>query len=542
MNTTIEWVAVLPLLIVLGAGVLATLVEAFVPRRARRAVQVTISMLALAAALVVVVWRWTATQTGDQPGATALSLTSTEFLGQPIPYYGLVEDALSLVGQAVILVGALLAFLIIADRTETREGSFVASAATRPGSAEERESIQAGREHTEVFPLALFATGGMMAFTSASDLLTLFIALEVLSLPLYVLTAMARRRRLLSQEAAVKYFLLGAFSSAIFLMGAAFIYGGTGAISYYEILISEEVQSQLVGSQSSLLTVGVIMLIIGLLFKVGAAPFHMWTPDVYQGAPTPITGFMAAGTKAAAFVALARVMLMIVPGVYDNIEIFLWIVVIATIIVGTVMGLVQTDIKRLLAYSSIAHAGFILIAIVAIRPGADTNMLGQAVAAILFYLLAYGIATVGAFGIVTLVRERDADGNLLGEATKLDSWKGLGRRSPLLATSMTVFLLSFAGIPLTGGFIGKFEVFRAGIGAGGTVLVVIAVIASVATAAFYFRIIANMFFKEPEGDSTAVVASEGYSIVAIVLAVIGTLALGIVPGPIFDFILGSFVV
>lgn len=552
LEFSIEWVAVLPLLIVLGAAVLGTLIEAFVPHRARRPVQIGLSMLALASALVAVVWRWTELQVSGA-GGTALSASvlpshpmagipgsGFETLPQSLYSVGLVEDNISLIGQTVILASALLAFLIMADRTETREGAFAASAATRPGSPDEREMTKAGRQQTEIFPLALFATGGMMAFTSAMDLLTLFIALEVLSLPLYVLSATARRKRLLAQEAALKYFILGAFSSAIFLMGAALFYGATGTLNLTGAFLRAEFGPA--GDFSVMLAVAGIMMLVGLLFKVGAVPFHSWTPDVYQGAPTPITGFMAAGTKAAAFLAMARVFYWVAVLVHDSLNVFLWIVIIATILVGTVMGLIQTDIKRLLAYSSIAHAGFILIAINAINnPEGSAQVTEQSIAAIMFYLLAYGIGTVGAFGIVTLVRERDAHGNILGEATKLSSWAGLGKRSPLLAASMTVFLLSFAGIPLTGGFIGKFRVFQAGLNTGQAVLVVIAVLASAATAVFYFRLVQLMYFREPDTDSAVVIESEGMSIVAIVIALIGTIALGVLPGPVLDFIIGSFV-
>lgn len=552
LEFSIEWVAVLPLLIVLGAAVLGTLIEAFVPHRARRPVQIGLSMLALGSALVAVVWRWTVLQVSGE-GVTALSASvlpghpmagipgsGFETLPQVYLSVGLVEDNISLIGQTVILASALLAFLIMADRTETGEGAFAASAATRPGSPDEREMTKAGRQQTEIFPLALFATGGMMAFTSALDLLTLFIALEVLSLPLYVLSATARRKRLLAQEAALKYFILGAFSSAIFLMGAALFYGATGTLNLAGAFWRAEFGPA--GDFSVMLAVAGIMMLVGLLFKVGAVPFHSWTPDVYQGAPTPITGFMAAGTKAAAFLAMARVFFWVALLVHDSLNVFLWIVIIATILVGTVMGLIQTDIKRLLAYSSIAHAGFILIAINAINnPEGSAQVTEQSIAAIMFYLLAYGIATVGAFGIVTLVRERDAHGNILGEATKLSSWAGLGKRSPLLAASMTVFLLSFAGIPLTGGFIGKFRVFQAGLNTGQAVLVVIAVLASAATAVFYFRLVQLMYFREPDTDSAVVIESEGMSIVAIAIALIGTIALGVLPGPVLDFIIGSFV-
>ncbi|WP_124055282.1 NADH-quinone oxidoreductase subunit NuoN [Arcanobacterium ihumii] len=535
MNTTvIQWVAVVPLLIVLGTAVLSTLFEAFVPRGARRPVQIVTTLLALAAALVAVVWRWTELHTDKGLATNPLSAVQSAhgFTG-----ISLVEDGFSLIGQGIILISSLLAFLVIADRTQTREGAFAASAATRPGSAEERESANAGREQTEVFPLALFAVGGMMAFTSSFDFLTLFIALEVLSLPLYVLSATARRRRLLSQEAAMKYFLLGAFSSAIFLMGAAFIYGATGTLVFNEVL-QLSIQGQNV--QTSVLVMGVAMVVIGLLFKVGAAPFHSWTPDVYQGAPTPITGFMAAGTKAAAFVALLRVMLYVAATSAAALNVFMWIVIIATIVVGTVLGLVQTDIKRLLAYSSIAHAGFILIAVNAIRTmDMDPKQYSQTMSSVLFYLLAYGVATVGAFAIVTLVRDRDVEGKILGEATKLEKWAGLGKRSPFLASAMLVFLLSFAGIPLTGGFIGKFEVFRSGIAAGETILVVIAVLASAATAFFYFRLVQLMFFTEPAED-VEVVQSEGMTVVAIVVALVLTIALGLLPGSVLDLMQGSF--
>lgn len=532
MNLHFEWVAILPLLIVLGAAVIGVLFESFLPRGARRPAQIGLSLLALAAALIVVVWRWTQSEALAIGYGTPLSQVS----GAPYGGVSFLEDGIALTAQVVILACALIAFLVIADRSETREGAFAASAATRPGSAEERESTVAGREQTEIFPLALFATGGMMAFVSAFDLLTLFIALEVLSLPLYVLSATARRRRLLSQEAAMKYFLLGAFSSAIFLMGAAFIYGATGTLSFAGITT---VAYQGVGTEL-FLVVGAIMLVIGLLFKVGAAPFHSWTPDVYQGAPTPITGFMAAGTKAAAFVAMGRVFLYVVDTVHASLNVFMWIVIILTIVVGTVMGLVQTDIKRLLAYSSVAHAGFILIAINAIKLDNGVEPMGQVFSGLMFYLLAYGIATVGAFGIITLIHDLDREGNVLGEATKLSSWAGLGKRSPFLAASMLVFLLSFAGIPLTSGFIGKFEVFRSGIASGQVVLVVLAVLASVATAFFYFRLVQLMFFTEPEGERIAILHSEGLTVVTVILAAIATIALGVFPGPVLDFFIGTF--
>ena len=522
----IAWAALTPLLVVLGSAVVGVLFEAFLPRSARRGVQIVLSFAAVAGALGAVVWRLVHVR-GAGPrfvavaGGSSSEVSKAAGKGTPPLIGTFVEDAPALVFQTVILVCALVALFVIADRTVSREGSFAASAATQPGSLEEREATAAGLEQTEVFPLALFAVGGMLAFTSAGDLLTLFIALEVLSLPLYVLCATARRRRALSQEAAMKYFLLGAFSSAFFLMGVALLYGYAGSLNYVAIataLIN-------VTGMDYLLVAGVVLVLVGLLFKVGAAPFHSWTPDAYQGAPTPITGFMAAGTKIAAFAAMLRFLYIVGRGVEWEITPALWTIVIVTMLVGTVGGIVQSDVKRMLAYSSIAHAGFVLIGVSAFH--------SAAIEAVAFYLLAYGLASVGAFGVVALVRERAGGAGIVGEATALDRWRGLGRKDPFLAGAMAIFLL--AGIPLTGGFIGKFQVFAAGVEGGLAVLVVLAVLASAATAFFYFRLILMMFFQEPD-DYAVPVASEGYSAVAIGVCAVGTLLLGIVPGPLMNFL------
>ena len=516
-SPVIDWAALTPILIVLGAAVLGVIVEAFVPRNARRGVQVTLTMLAIASSLVSAVWRATVVASS---GPTSIAQSPT---GDGVGIGTFVEDGVGIAFQLIILTCAFFAVLVIADRTQTGEGSFAASAATQPGSRDERDATAAGLQQTEVFPLVLFSLGGMLTFSSAGDLLTLFIALEVLSLPLYVLAATARRRRALSQEAAMKYFLLGAFSSAFFLMGSALLYGFAGTVTFRGIV--PRIASAT--GMDMLLIAGVVLVLVGLLFKVGAVPFHSWTPDTYQGAPTPITGYMAAGTKIAAFAAMLRFLYLIGGGIEWELSPVLWTIIILTMFVGTVVGLVQSDIKRLLAYSSIAHAGFILIAV--------SSFSQRGISATAFHLLAYGIATVGAFGIVTLVREKDKSGNILGEATALAKWQGLGRTNPLLAVCMTIFLLSFAGIPLTGGFMGKFAAFSAGLANGGTVLVVLAVLASAATAFFYFRIIVAMFFRDP-AEGTATVASEGFSIVAVVTCAIATLVLGLFPQPIFNFL------
>ncbi len=503
----IDWAALTPVLIVLGAGLLGVLVAGFVPRRARRGVQVALAALATAAALVAVVWRWTVVQ-AEGP---------REIVGG-----ALVEDGPALLAQGIIALVALVGLLVVADRSEWGEDAFAAQAATRPGSPDEDEAQRAGMSQTEVFPLVLFSTGGMLLFPAAGDLVMMFIALEVLSLPLYLLSGMARRRRLLSQEAALKYFVLGAFSSAFFLMGAALLYGFSGSVRLSELATAVPATA----GMDSLLLAGSVLLVIGLLFKVGAVPFHTWTPDVYQGAPTPVTGFMAAATKVAAFGALLRFAYVVVPGLGWDLEPLLWGIAVLTMGVGTVVAIVQTDVKRMLAYSSIAHAGFVLVGVIA--------LVQDGIGSVLFYLLAYGLATVGAFAVVTLVRERDAAGTVTGEALHLSQWAGLGRRSPALALAMTLFLLSFAGIPLTGGFIGKFAVFAAGVEGGATVLVVLAVLASAAAAFFYIRLVVLMFFTEPDGERTAVVKSEGLTSVAVAACALGTVLLGVVPGPVLD--------
>ncbi|OKL53871.1 NADH-quinone oxidoreductase subunit N [Bowdeniella nasicola] len=500
----IAWGALTPILIVFGAAVIGVLVEAFVPRGPRRTIQCVIALFAVAVALVAVVWRWT----------IAAHFGSTSVLNGSLQ-----EDPFSLGAQGILLVVTLFALLMIADRTSLGDGAFAASGATRPGSVEEEDYTRAGFAQTEVFPLMLFSLGGMLVFPATADMVTLFIALEVLSLPLYILCGLARRRRLLSQEASLKYFLLGAFSSAFMLFGIALVYGFSGSFRFAEI--AEAVV--LVAGKDTLLLAGCVLILVGLLFKVGAAPFHTWTPDVYQGAPTPITGFMAASTKLAAFAALLRFWYTIAYQMQWDLNGPMLGAAVLTMLIGTVLGIVQNDIKRMLAYSSIAHVGFLLLGVVSLTQ--------QALGGTLFYLLAYGLATVGAFGIVSLVREVDSDGNITSEATSLEQWAGLGKRHPLLAAAMVIFLLSFAGIPLTSGFIGKFVVFSAAVSGGLAWAVVIAVIASAATAFFYVRLIVLMYLTDAKDERTVAVDTEGPTSIAIALCAAATFVLGIVPGP-----------
>ncbi|WP_455361281.1 NADH-quinone oxidoreductase subunit NuoN [Streptomyces sp. SYSU K21746] len=510
----IEYAQLAPMLIVVGAAVLGVLVEAVVPRKARYYVQVFLSVVALAAAFAAVV--------GLAAGGYGTSKAQIAAMG------AIAVDGPALFLQGTILLASLVAVFTFAERRldpvahGKRVDSFAAQAASVPGSDSEKAAVRAGFTTTEVFPLALFAIAGMLVFPAANDLLTLFIALEVFSLPLYLLCAVARRQRLMSQEAAVKYFLLGAFSSAFLLFGIALLYGYAGSVSYARIADVvdgnlTQIDPALAGTMGNdaLLLIGGAMILTGLLFKVGAVPFHMWTPDVYQGAPTPVTGFMAAATKVAAFGALLRLLYVVLPGLRWDWRPVMWGVAIVTMLAGAVIAITQTDVKRLLAYSSIAHAGFILAGVIATTP--------DGISSVLFYLAAYSFVTIGAFAVVTLVRDAG------GEATHLSKWAGLGRRSPLVAAVFAIFLLAFAGIPLTSGFSGKFAVFKAAAEGGAGALVVVGVISSAIAAFFYIRVIVLMFFSEPKADGPTVAVPSPLTISAIGVGVAVTLVLGVAP-------------
>jgi len=519
---TIEWAGLTPVLIILGAGVLGVLVEAFAPRAARPGVQSCLAVLAVLGSGVAVTTRWT--QVWAQAAGSQTGVAEPQAVGRVL-VTGFNEDPFSVSAQGIMLVIGLLSVLVMADRTTAGDGSFAAQAADRPGSAEESESLLHGWTTTEVFPLMLFSLAGMMLFPMAAGFISLFVVLELVSLPLYIMAATARHRRLLSQEAALKYFVLGAFSSAFLLLGSAFLYGVSGSVSYSEVATSLAAGGVL--DMDWLGLAGVALVTVGLLFKTAAAPCPAGRPGVSQGAPTPVTGFMAAGVKATAFLALVR-FYYIVGGSYGwDMAPFLWTVAIVTMVVGTVVGVVQTDVKRMLAYSAIAHAGYMLIGIIALsRVG---------ISALLLYALAYGAATVGAFGVVALVRTGH-NGAAGAEANDLTAFTGLGRRNPWLAGAMTVFLLSFAGVPLTAGFIAKFDLFAAGINGGAAWLVIVAVVSSAITAFFYMRLVVLMFFREPQDDGVVVVESMGPSAVAIGLAIIVTAALGVVPQPVAELL------
>ncbi len=491
---TIDYGAIAPILIVAAAAVIGVLVEAFAPRGARRPLQLILVFGSLIAAFVEVVVHAGVRQL-DGGGSVAL-------------------DGPGLVLQGAVLLISIVGAMLMAERQVDPAGdAFAARASTLPGSDDERQFSSRGFLQTEIWPLMLFAVTGMLLFPIANDLLMLFVALEVMSLPLYLLVGMARRRRLLSQEAALKYFVLGSFSSAFFLFGSALLYGYSGSINFGKIAAAISGNP----GQNMLILVGVGMVAVGLLFKIGAAPFHQWTPDVYQGAPTPVTAFMAAAVKVAAFGAILRVFYVIFGGLRWDWQPMLWVIAILTMLIGAIVAVTQTDVKRMLAYSSIAQAGFILLGVIAANPAGLRGAI--------FYLVAYAFTTLGTFAVVTLVRDST------GEATHLSKWAGLAKTSPLTATVFAIFLLSLAGIPLTSGFIGKFAVFTAAIEAGATPLVIVALFASLIAAFVYGRVIVLMFFADPPADPPSVVVPSVFTTLAVAISVAVTLVLGIIPQP-----------
>ena len=366
----------------------------------------------------------------------------------------------------------------------------------------------------EFAPLLLFATSGMTMIVAAADLIVVFLALEILSLSLYVLTGLTGRRQ--ANEAAMKYFLLGAFSSAFFLYGVAMAYGATGTTK-----IAALATALTGGGEQALALLGFALLAVGFGFKISAAPFHMWTPDVYQGAPTAVTAYMSAATKVAAFAALIRVLDVAFQALAWDWAPILWALAAISVVLGSILAIAQTNVKRMLAYSSIAHAGFILTGLVA--PGST------GIRAAMFYLIAYSAMTVGAFATVMVVSGRGE------ERERLQDYAGLGRTHPLAAGLMTLFLLSLAGIPPTAGFIAKVNVFSAAIEAGSWDLVLIGVLASVAAAFFYLRVIVLMYMQEPV-DEPVPDRPTGLAGPVLAIAAAATLALGVFPGLIVGLI------
>lgn len=369
----------------------------------------------------------------------------------------------------------------------------------------------------EYYVLMLFSICGMMLMASAADLIVVFLALELLSIPLYVLAAFARPEAR-SEEAGLKYFLLGAFASGFLLYGIALVYGATGTTA-----LSGVVAAASVGLQFPIyLVLGAGLILVGLGFKVAAVPFHMWTPDVYQGSPTPVTAFMALGAKAGGFAALLRVFVVAFPSISEQITPVLTVLCAATLIIGNLLAISQNNIKRMLAYSSISHAGFILMALVVY--GNDAARF-DVVASVLFYLLTFAFASFGSWAVVMMIEQRE------GKGLEFKDYAGLAKRSPWLAAAMAVFMLSFTGVPPTLGFAGKFFLFRAVLEGGYVGLAVIGMLASLISAYYYLRLIVVMYMQAGEPE----VHRETWLGVTAGASAVATVVLFFLSQPLFDW-------
>ena len=364
----------------------------------------------------------------------------------------------------------------------------------------------------DYYGLVLLATVGMLFLASATSLVMVFVGLETLSVSLYVLAGQ-RRSQASSLEAALKYFLLGAFATGFLLYGVALIYGATGTLQLREI-------GTYVGTHgiwsSPLLAFGVLLLVIGFGFKIAVVPFHMWTPDVYQGAPTPVSGFMAAGSKAAAFAALVRIVYVSVGQTAVNWTALLWVLAVLTMFVGNVLAVVQDNVKRMLAYSSIAHAGYILVAIVAANDLTSPS--------VVFYVLTYTFMNIGAFGVLAALASRDK------EALDVHELAGVGYQKPFLGLAMAVFMFSLAGVPPTAGFMAKFYVFSAAIKAGYIWLAILGVVAAMISVYYYLRVVVFLYMREPEGKTRVWPSLVPAVAVALSIAAVVIVGLGVWPG------------
>jgi NADH-quinone oxidoreductase subunit N len=370
-----------------------------------------------------------------------------------------------------------------------------------------------GAESGEYYGLVLFSMSGMMLLASANDFMVVFLAIEVMSLSLYVMAGIFKTR-LASSEASMKYLLLGAFASSFLLYGIALIYGATGSTSF------ERVAAAVAGQpRPTMFLVGAGLLLVGFGFKISAVPFHMWAPDVYEGAPTSVAALIATGAKAAAFAALIRLLGGALRVAQPDTTAILWVVAALTMTVGNVVAVAQSNLKRMLAYSSVAHVGYMLLGLVA---GGSVGA-----AAVLFYLLAYVFTTAGAFGAILLC-ERGRE-----EAVNVDDYAGLARRSPLLAGALSLFLLSLIGIPPLAGFFAKFYVFGSAVRAGYLGLVVVAVLNSAVAAYYYLRVVVYMYMREADGEG-AIYAPSFAGALALVIALAGIILLGVMPAPFVD--------
>jgi NADH-quinone oxidoreductase subunit N len=455
----------LPTLIVLGTALLVLLLD-LLPPRGRKAHLGLLTLVGLIGAQLATLAVWGA------PGRGFKDM--------------IVLDNYALFFHLVVIYAAALAVLMSMDYLR-----------------------RAGAESAECYALLLFAASGMLLLASANDLIVAFLAIELMSLSLYVLSGLFKRRPD-AGEASMKYFLLGVFASTFLLYGIALLYGAAGSTNFDRVAAAP---------RSPLVLIGLGLLLVGFGFKISSVPFHMWAPDVYQGAPTSVTAFIATGSKAAVFAVLIRLVVAGLRTVQADATPVLWALAALTMTVGNVVAIAQANLKRMLAYSSIAHVGYMLMGLVAGgAPGAG---------AVLFYLLAYTFTTVGAFGVIALCARAGED------AVEVGDYAGLARRHPVLAATLTLFLLSLIGIPPLAGFVAKFYLFGSAVRAGYIWLTVIAVLNSAVAAYYYLRVIVYMYMREPEGEGLAVAPSFAGGL-ALAVALVGIVLLGVIPAPFAD--------
>jgi NADH-quinone oxidoreductase subunit N len=466
---SISLTALLPPLIVVGTALLVLLLD-LVPVRGGKGHLATVSLAGLVAALLTALALW---------GAGARGFRDMVRL-----------DNYALFFHVVICYAAALIVLLSVDYLE-----------------------RAHAESGEYYALVLFSTAGMLLLASAGDLIVVFLALELMSLSLYVLSGLFTMR-LTAGETSMKYFLLGAFASSFLLYGIALLYGATGSTNVERIAAAAAA-----APRDPLVVLGVGLLMVGFGFKISSVPFHMWAPDVYQGAPTSVTALIATGSKAAVFAALIRVVVAGFRSAQPDWAVVLWVLAVLTMTVGNVVAIAQSNLKRMLAYSSIAHVGYMLVGLVA---GGPTGA-----GAVLFYLLAYTFTTVGTFGVITLC-ERAGE-----EAVDVRDYAGLARRHPLLAFALALFLLSLVGIPPLAGFVGKFYLFGAAVQAGYVWLAVIGVLNSAVAAYYYLRVLVYMYMQEPGAEGASLAPSFAGGL-ALAIALLAVVLLGVFPAPFAD--------
>jgi NADH-quinone oxidoreductase subunit N len=482
----VEWVHLSPIITLVAGAMFLLVVGALTPTWPRNLYAAVTAVTASVAGLLAF-FQW---RTIDDDGPSTLLSRALAF------------DTFAQYLTITVCVATLLVALVTAD-----------------------ELHRTDRDGPELYALFLVAATGAVVMGAANDLIVLFLGLETLSLALYVLAA-SDRDRSTSQESGIKYFVLGGFASAFFLYGIALIYGGTQSTNISEIIQSFQT-SVLLDGQDSLVLAGIALLIVGLAFKVAAVPFHVWTPDVYEGSPTNVTAFMASVGKAGAFAAMLRVLVIALPFHRDDWRPAIWVLALLTLVVGSVLAVVQIDVKRMLAYSSISHAGFILVGVEAAGHDAGELVLGDGMPSVLTYLLVYSVLTVGSFAVVALVGRNN------GGDTSLDAFKGLAKRRPALALGLTVFLLAQAGVPLTSGFVAKWGVIQAAVAEESYAIALIAMIAAVVAAFLYLRIMVSTWL-EPSDESITREAVPYATGLAVTLAAAFTVFVGVWPNWLLD--------